>query len=189
VLVGELGSSEDKGKGGSAGPPTTDFCWEFAMLPIHTILFPTDFSENAQAAFPLACSLARDCGARIVVLYVLPPPLGHEELVARHHPSEYYAPPWQLLRQVRPPEENVRVEHRLEEGDAAKEILAVAQEIQAGLIVMGTHGRTGLGRLLLGSVAEQVLRQAECPVLTIRNKLPEATQSQAPTPAGETNAT
>jgi nucleotide-binding universal stress UspA family protein len=138
------------------------------MLPIHTIVFPTDFSENAQQAFPLACSLARDCGARIIVLYVMPPPLGHEELEARHHPDEYYGIPRTQLHKIQAPEENVRVEHRLEEGEPAKVILEVARETQASLIVMGTHGRTGLARLLLGSVAEQVLRQSSCPVLTVK---------------------
>ncbi len=149
------------------------------MLPIHTILFPTDFSENAQQVFPLACSLARDCGARIVVLYVLPPPLGHEKLEVRHDPDEYYQGPWNALRQTQAPDQNVRVEHRLEEGEAPKRILEVAQEIQAGLIIMGTHGRTGLGRLLLGSVAEQVLRRASCPVLTVKTPLAAATANRA----------
>ena len=147
------------------------------MLPIHTILFPTDLSENAQQAFPLACSLARDCGARIVVLYVMLPPLGPDVLEARRHPDEYYDGPRQALHQVHAPDQNVRVEHRLEEGDASKVILEVAQEIEAGLIVMGTHGRTGLGRLLLGSVTEHVLRKAPCPVLTVKIPLPVATTS------------
>jgi nucleotide-binding universal stress UspA family protein len=138
------------------------------MLPVHTILFPTDFSENAQQAFSLACSLARDCGARIVVLYVMPPPLGHEQLEARHHPEDYYAAPRSALHKVQAADHNVRVEHRLEEGDAAGRILEVAGEVGAGLIIMGTHGRTGLGRVLMGSVAEQVLRKAPCPVLTVK---------------------
>lgn len=138
------------------------------MLPIHTILFPTDFSENAQQAFPQACSLARDCGARLVVLYVVPPPMGHDQLVARRNPSEYHQGPWQALHKVQAHDHNIRVEHRLSDGHAATEILKVADEIQAGLIVIGTHGRTGLGRLLLGSVAEQVLREASCPVLTVK---------------------
>ena len=86
---------------------------------------------------------------------------------------------WHELRDLRTPDENVHVEHRLEEGDAAKRILEVAQEIQAGLIVMGTHGRTGLGRLLLGSVAEHVLRKATCPVLTVRVPLALKATSQA----------
>jgi nucleotide-binding universal stress UspA family protein len=152
------------------------------MLPIHTILYPTDFSENALEALPLACSLARDCGARVVVLYVMPPPTIHEEIAERHRPGEYEQPAWQALHQVRAPDNNVRVEHRLEEGDAPTVIDDVAKEIQAGLIIMGTHGRTGAKRLLLGSVAEQVLRKAPCPVLTVKRPLSAATPSQ-PKPA------
>jgi nucleotide-binding universal stress UspA family protein len=61
----------------------------------------------------------------------------------------------------------------VEEGDAATQIIRVAEETGCGLIVMGTHGRTALGRLLLGSVAGQVLRKAPCPVLTVKTPLPE----------------
>lgn len=138
------------------------------MLPVHTIIFPTDFSDNAQQAFPLACSLARDCGAGIVVLYVIPPPLGHEQVEAHNAPERYYADARQALQQIQSPHDNVRVEHRLEEGDAAKVIIEVAETTPSSMIVMGTHGRTGIGRLVLGSVAEQVLRKAPCPVLTVR---------------------
>jgi nucleotide-binding universal stress UspA family protein len=66
------------------------------------------------------------------------------------------------------PEQNVCVEHRLGQGDPATVIVNIAQDAGAGLIVMGTHGRTGLGRVLMGSVAEQVLRKAPCPVLTVK---------------------
>jgi len=138
------------------------------MLPVHTILFPTDFSETSEMAFPLACSLARDLGARVVALYVVPPALGNEEMEARHHPEEYYGIPTVALHKLQAPAQDVHIDHRLEEGDAAKVILNVAQETGAGLIVMGTQGRTGLPRLLLGSVAEQVLRKAPCPVLTVK---------------------
>jgi nucleotide-binding universal stress UspA family protein len=149
------------------------------MLAIHTILFPTDFSENAQQAFPLACALARDCGARIIVLYVIPPPVGHEEMEARHHPEDYYGPPREALHRIQALDQNVNVEHQLEEGDAAQAILDVARENQVNLIVMGTHGRTSMGRFLLGSVAEQVLRNAPCPVLTVKAPSPEEGTSQA----------
>ena len=138
------------------------------MLPVHTILFPTDFSENAQQAFSLACSLARDCGARIVVLYVVPPPLGQDKVLIERDPDEYYEGPLKALHEIQSRDADVRVEHRLEDGDAAKAILRVAEDIQAGLIVLGTHGRSGLGRLLVGSVAEHVLREATCPVLTVK---------------------
>jgi nucleotide-binding universal stress UspA family protein len=141
------------------------------MLPIHTILFPTDFSESAERVFPLACALARDCGARIVVLHVQPPPVGHEQVVARYDPDECRLPALLELHKITAPDQNVRVEHRLEDGDAASQICKIAEEIQAGLIVMPTHGRSGVGRLLMGSVAEQVLRKAPCPVLTVRNSV------------------
>jgi nucleotide-binding universal stress UspA family protein len=139
------------------------------MLSIHTILFPTDFSDSAQAAFPFACSFARDCGARVVVLHVMPDPLYGEQLEARRHPEEYFAPARKLLHEMRAPDEDVHVEYRQAQGDAASVIFEVAKEVQAGLIVMGTHGRTGLARLLLGSVAERVVREAACPVLTLKS--------------------
>jgi universal stress protein A len=154
------------------------------MLSVHTILFPTDFSENAQQAFPLACSLARDRGARIIVLYVMPPPLGEEQVQARHHPEEYFGSPRNALHKIQASDANVRVEHRLEQGDAARVIAEVARENQAGLIVMGTHGRSGLGRLLMGSVAEQVLRKAPCPVLTVKLPVPVPRDSAAKSAAG-----
>src|SRR5438105_11382148 len=66
----------------------------------------------------------------------------------------------------------VRAERMLGRGDAAAEIIRVARELPADLIVMGTHGRTGIGRLLMGSVAEHVMRHAPCPVLTVRTPFP-----------------
>jgi nucleotide-binding universal stress UspA family protein len=65
-----------------------------------------------------------------------------------------------------------RVEYRVEEGHPAETILAVAQEVRADLIVMGTHGRSGARRLLMGSVAEAVSRRAACPVVTVRSSVP-----------------
>jgi nucleotide-binding universal stress UspA family protein len=75
------------------------------------------------------------------------------------------------LHAMKAPDENIRVETRLEDGDPVKTILRVADEAKAGLIVIGTHGRTGLGRVLMGSVAEQVVRRATCPVLTVKNPM------------------
>jgi len=145
------------------------------MLPIRIILHPTDFSENSADAFRLACSLARDYNARLVVLHVaeqpvivpidgvttLPPPLDREQLLNELHC-------WQAR------EPGVRGEPRLAEGDPAAEIVRAAAETGCDVIVMGTHGRTGLGRLLLGSVAEQVLRRAPCPVVTVKTPHPQA---------------
>jgi universal stress protein A len=72
------------------------------------------------------------------------------------------------LQAILPSDPVVQVEHRFEEGDPVAGILDVAGELSCELIVMGTHGRTGLGRVLMGSVAEQVMRKAPCPVLTVR---------------------
>src|SRR5437870_2298337 len=75
------------------------------------------------------------------------------------------------LDRLEVPQANVRAQRRFEEGDPPTEILRVAQEINADLIVLGTPGRTGLGLLLLGSVAEQIVRKATCPVLTVTTPL------------------
>jgi nucleotide-binding universal stress UspA family protein len=68
----------------------------------------------------------------------------------------------------------VSVEYYLEEGKAVDVILRLAEELRCDLIVMGTHGRTGVGRLVMGSVAEQVVRRALCPVVTVKCPGPES---------------
>jgi len=152
------------------------------MLSFQTILHPTDFSTNSAAAFQLACSLARDHGARLIVLHVAAPlvaiygdgivPVALEPEVQREGLAEQ-------LHQVQPQSGQVRVEHRLADGDPALEILNAAQQSKCDLIVLGTHGRTGLARLLMGSVAEQVVRKAQCPVLTVKTPVPASAASPA----------
>jgi nucleotide-binding universal stress UspA family protein len=145
------------------------------MLSIQTIMHPTDFSERSEYAFRLACSLARDHGARLIVLHVVPPPqsVGYDEMPLTPPLSpDYKGQLEDKLRQFQSVDPKLRIDWRLEEGFAADEILGTAQEAKADLIVMGTHGRTGLGRLLMGSVAEQVVRKAACPVLTVKAPLP-----------------
>jgi nucleotide-binding universal stress UspA family protein len=139
------------------------------MLPIRTILHPTDFSERSELAFRLACSLARVHGAHLIVLHVaeLPMAVAGEGLVMLP-PALDLEPLREQLRQIRPEDPKIPVEHRLVQGAAATEILEMAGETKCDLVVMGTHGRTGLGRLLMGSVAEQVVRKASCPVLTVK---------------------
>lgn len=144
-------------------------------MRFQTILHPTDFSPHSRYAFELACSLARDHGARLMVLHVvyrpiavyagvmtapLPPPLLDERKAAQEQ-----------LDQIRPTDSSLPIESRLEEGDPATWILEVAKERNCDLIVMGTHGRTGLTRLLMGSVAEKVLRSALCPVITVKPRM------------------
>jgi len=149
------------------------------MLPIKTILHPTDFSELSDAAFQLACSLARDHKGRIVVLHVVPPPQSHGEVIARQQGEGYHADLWRMLEDIRPEDAAVPVERRLEDGDPAETILRVAGEEGADLIVLGTHGRGALGKLLMGSVAEKVVRGAPCPVLTTNATVPGSSEGQA----------
>ena len=80
------------------------------------------------------------------------------------------------------PDLNNPVETRLRQGDAAEEILSSAEELGCDLIVMGTHGRSGLGRLLMGSVAESVLRKARCPVLTVKSPLSTTASASGKSP-------
>jgi nucleotide-binding universal stress UspA family protein len=145
------------------------------MFALKTILQPTDFSPQSEHAFHLACSLARDHGGRLILLHVAPAP---EVIVGEFG----MAPPMadddavllRLLNQIRPTDTTIRVERKVAHGDPVDEIVAIAQANQCDLIVMGTHGRTGLDRLLMGSVAEHVLRRAPCPVLTVKNPVLES---------------
>jgi universal stress protein A len=142
------------------------------MAPIHTILHPTDFSERSDAALQLACALARDYGARLVVLHVAVQPaatFGEGFIMV----DSDFRDTREQLNELQVPANDIRAERRFETGDPATEILRVADDIHADLIVVGTHGRTGLGRLLMGSTAEQIVRQAPCPVLTLKMPMAE----------------
>jgi nucleotide-binding universal stress UspA family protein len=140
------------------------------MLAIRTILHPTDFSEHAARAFKLACTLAREHGARLIVLHVAtsPPIVLPDGVVSDYNVDDYLAGLRAELKRVQASDSAIGVEHRLEQGDPATEIIRVATDVNADCIVVGSHGRTGLLRLLLGSVAEQVMRKAPCPVLTVK---------------------
>ena len=83
-------------------------------------------------------------------------------------PREYRAALERVGQHLDGPDLKYPVETRLSRGDAADQVLRTAAEIRADLIVMGTHGRTGLGRLLLGNVAESVLPEADCPVMVVK---------------------
>jgi len=140
------------------------------MLPIHTILHPTDFSDRSRHALHLACALARDYGARLIVLHVaVPPTVVYGEGIIPPDPMRNLQEERDQLNGLPIPDANVRAERLFSEGDPAEEILSVARDVSANLIAMGTHGRTGLNRLLMGSVAEQVVRRASCPVLTVKS--------------------
>jgi nucleotide-binding universal stress UspA family protein len=147
------------------------------METIQTILHPTDFSDRSASALRLACSLARDQGARLVLVHVIP----------SHQPAFYAETDWvpqrqeafqedlkryqeemrKKLSQLQVPDPKVPAERVVKEGHPASVILHMAQEIPSDLIVMGTHGRTGRA-LVMGSVAEEVSRKAPCPVVTVK---------------------
>ncbi len=148
------------------------------MPAVTRVLVPIDFSPSSRAALEYGTFLADRLGAQLSLLHVWEPPgyVGPDTLALL--PVAPGLPGWEqtraeVLRELdqfvakttpRPKELTVRVES----GEPSDLILQVAKEGGADLIVMGTHGRTGLSRLLIGSVAEAVLRRSRCPVLTIR---------------------
>jgi nucleotide-binding universal stress UspA family protein len=140
------------------------------MFSIKTILHPTDYSESAMSALDVACALARDYRAELVICHVAPYPIqGAADGMVLEIPTGAEEEMREKLKTVRPKGAGVRFSHRLARGEAVKEILSAVAACNADLIVVGTHGRTGLSRLLLGSVAEAVLRSASCPVVTVRS--------------------
>jgi nucleotide-binding universal stress UspA family protein len=134
------------------------------MYSLRTILCGTDFSRESECAVEVAGALARDHGARLIVLHVLPPPVPGKVPVYLEDRDQVM----EDLRALRPPDPDVVEEHLTAAGSPAERILAAAAQTRANLIVLGTHGRTGLRRMILGSVAEQVVRRAACPVLTVK---------------------
>lgn len=139
------------------------------MLAIKTILHPTDFSKPSEFALRFACALARDYGARLILLHVVEPPVYYGELgMTVPLPADFHENLQERLQHLVPEDAKVPVETVLLEGTAAQDILRVAEERHCDLIVMGTHGRTGLSRVLLGSCAEDVIRHSRFPVLTLK---------------------
>ena len=138
-------------------------------MKANKILFPSDFSHTGDAALELATSLARDTGATLLIAHVEEPPLayGGGEL--------YYGLPEpatgdlrRMLENIKPTDPTVQFEHRLVTGEPAAAIVELADDENVDMIVIGTHGRSGISRLLMGSVAEVVGRRANCPVLSYR---------------------
>lgn len=134
------------------------------------ILFPTDFSTASDAALEHATALARDTGATLLILHV-------EEPMNHYGGELYYGVSLpsnpeirRMLESVVPTDATVAYKHCLDTGSPASTIIGVAKEEAVDLIVMGTHGRSGVRRLLMGSVAEEVVRKAPCPVLTFKQQ-------------------
>ncbi len=135
------------------------------------ILFTTDLSDTSMAAFPVAEALARRHGDSLIIFHVQEPPTAY---VA----GEWYYGPLepthdelkQALANIKPSDPSIQCHRRLGFGEPAQEIANIVEEENVEMIVMSSEGRTGLSRVLIGSVAEKVVRLAHCPVLVVKPK-------------------
>jgi nucleotide-binding universal stress UspA family protein len=140
----------------------------------YKICCPVDFSETSRAALEEAADLARRDRSELTLVHVSePPPVGTEGALAGPRLAEAIAAEAEgQLEKWRVEAEKISLgtvrAKLIPQGLAAKEICHLAREEGFDLVVMGTHGRTGLRHLVLGSVAERVVREAHCPVLVVR---------------------
>ena len=136
-------------------------------MNIKKILCPIDFSESNAAVNRYASLLAKSANAEIVYIHVSLPevPYGSYTYVAVETDEAHEL---EKLKKIRPTEDGVDASYVVEFGGAAEKIVEYANENNIDLILMGTHGRTGLKRVIMGSVAEAVVRKADCPVLTLK---------------------
>ena len=159
----------------ASGCPVLSFGSSGAAISIATpkrILCPIDFDPNSIVALNFAQRIAKEYGAAIIVLHVVPVSSKPSEAAPESATSE-----WEQgarARLVKLVKENLgpdaRCELMVQRGDPAQAILEVGDELRADLIVMATHGRTGLKYLILGSVAVRIVRESIVPVLTVRGQ-------------------
>jgi len=152
------------------------------MIEIRRILCPTDFSDFSRRALEHAVAIARWYESTITVLHVFstapvaadaPGAPSHEPIVLTRADRDQMLAEMQRFIEAEPAP-GIPVEAMMREGNAASEILNQAIALNVDLLVIGTHGRSGFERLLLGSVTEKVLRKAACPVLSVPPRLPDA---------------
>lgn len=139
-------------------------------MKIHRILCPVDFSEFNEAANQYASMLAKSTGAKITYLHSYLPD-------ATYGAPELFDSKQQERRLLKDMEEaysptvaGVEADHVVEFGSPSQQIVDFAKDNKFDMIVLGTHGRTGLRRVLMGSVAEAVVRMADCPVLAVKSE-------------------
>jgi nucleotide-binding universal stress UspA family protein len=144
-------------------------------IALQRILVPTDFSKESNAALQYGVGLAEAFYAQLHLLHVLEVIAGAEPLIwqidqRKAIEARIEAAAWDELRRLLPAADQARfkAELALEWGSPLEEIIRYAAEHAIELITMGTHGRGGVKRLVIGSVAENVVRSARCPVVTIR---------------------
>jgi CPA2 family monovalent cation:H+ antiporter-2 len=146
-----------------------------SRLPFKRVLCPVDFSDSSLAALELALSLAQEGDAELTILHVFEhsadeEPLANRPIVAPEYPREVEAEFTARLQALVPQNagDSCRPRARTGHGKPYREILGIATEDRADLIVMGVHGRNALDLMLFGSTTNQVVRRATCPVLTLR---------------------
>lgn len=152
--------------------PEHEFVKEYDLsLEIKKILFPTDFSPYSDKALPFARSLAKEFGATLVIFHSTEVPIVLPEVMADaaiQLGPQLEDESRQLVQAMCADIKDMKVDGEVRVGPAHREICTFAAESDVDLIVIPTHGRSGLGHVLFGSVAEKVVRVARCPVMTIR---------------------
>jgi nucleotide-binding universal stress UspA family protein len=140
------------------------------IVSIRKILFPTDFSEPAQSAQTYAVALSEKFGAELHAIHVVPEVI----LPATDTYAAWTLPEGSMQHQIAAAESSLKMAglpvatlRTVTVGFAVEEIMKYATDHEIDLIVVGTHGHTGLSHMLLGSVAEKLVRLATCPVLTV----------------------
>ena len=144
------------------------------VIDVQRILVPIDFSENAASVIEWAAHLAEEHGSRIILFHAYHLPVEFQQYEGAYLPPDYWAgvktEAEQSLRRYQGELEQrgIEVEGVVREGYAATAIVDEAASQKADLIVIGTHGLSGLKHMLLGSIAERVVQKAPCPVLTVK---------------------
>ncbi len=151
-------------------------------MNINRIVAATDFSETAMVAVETALSLAMESRATLYLVHVMELPTGVDPMIGVVQPP---LPTWredsmQKLQKLVPEnwQQNIRTEKKVLLGSPATSIAEFAQEKNADMIVVGTHGRRGLARMLMGSTAETLLREAPCQVLVVKHKATNEAESE-----------
>lgn len=167
--------------------PTPDTAAAEEALVIRTILVPLDFSQRARKALRHARALARQHGATLILLHVVEPlacpsDLGYTPVISEEMMQEIHQDAARRLEEAAEAERRLGLSCRtvLRSGRPYIEIAEAAAELKADLVVLTTHGYTGLKHVLLGSTAERVIRHAPCPVLVVRD--PETGEHPSETP-------
>ena len=148
------------------------------MAMFQTLVHPTDFDEPSKEAFRVARSLAKALGARLVVFHIVPPPAivaqDGRVILDPHNPEPVDL--WAEYRTLQADTPNVPVQYAVVVGDKSRARLLLEEKVrelgEGALVVMGSHGRRGIRRLLWGSKAEEVVRECPCPVLVVKAPSP-----------------